>query len=71
MLVRGRPADPREVNGVPVASGMGDHGAGRDDLRATGVEVSVHVDEPRGPSTPVPEAIVALFEGYEGRSLRG
>lgn len=46
------------------------HGAGKDDLRATGVEVSVHVSAVRGPSTPVPEAIVAMFETYEGRSLR-
>jgi acyl-CoA thioester hydrolase len=46
------------------------HGAGRDDLRATGIEVSVHVSEARGPATPVPDAVVAMFEGYEGTPLR-
>jgi acyl-CoA thioester hydrolase len=46
------------------------HGAGQDDLRATGEEVSVHVQEPRGRPAPVPEALVALFEAYEGKTLR-
>jgi acyl-CoA thioester hydrolase len=46
------------------------HGAGNDDLRATGVEISVHVSEVRGPSSPVPDAVVALFEGYEGKALK-
>lgn len=46
------------------------HGVGADDLRATGVEVSVHVSEARGPSTPVPPEIIAMFEGFEGRNLR-
>lgn len=46
------------------------HGAGKDDLRATGEEVSVHVAEVRGRSTPVPDWVVALFEAYEGRRLR-
>jgi acyl-CoA thioester hydrolase len=47
------------------------HGDGADDLRASGMEISVHVSEARGPSTPVPDAVVALFETYEGRTLRG
>ena len=46
------------------------HGAGRDDLRATGEEVQVHVVEARGAPSPVPEWIVAMFEAYEGRALR-
>ncbi|MEI6485547.1 MAG: thioesterase family protein [Sphingomonadales bacterium] len=45
-------------------------GPGGNDLRASGVEVSVHVDEPRGRPTPVPDAVVALFEAFEGRTLR-
>lgn len=46
------------------------HGAGADDLRATGLEVSVHVEEARGATAPVPPEFLALFEAYEGRSLR-
>ena len=46
------------------------HGAGRDDLRATGEEVQVHVAEVRGAPAPVTEWIVQMFEAYEGRSLR-
>lgn len=46
------------------------HGADRDDLRAYGEEVSVHVAEVRGAPTPVPDWIVDLFETYEGRLLR-
>lgn len=46
------------------------HGAGKDDLRATGEEVSVHVSEAQGPPAPVPDWIVALFDTYEGRSLK-
>ncbi len=46
------------------------HGAGQDDLRATGLEVSVHVAEAQGASTPVPDEFVNLFEAFEGRSLR-
>jgi acyl-CoA thioester hydrolase len=46
------------------------HGAGKDDLRATGIEVSVHVAEVRGASAPVPAAVVAMFERYEGRKLK-
>ncbi len=44
------------------------HGAGRDDLRATGEEVHVHVDDAGLPS-PVPRSVIAKFEAYEGRSL--
>lgn len=47
------------------------HGAGKDDLRATGLEVSVHVAEAQGASTPVPREFVDLFEAYESKSLRG
>lgn len=46
------------------------HGEAGEDLRASGSEVQVHVDEPRGRPTPVPEALVALFEAFEGRALR-
>lgn len=46
------------------------NGPDGNDLRASGVEVSVHVDEPRGRPTPVPDAVVDLFETYEGRTLR-
>jgi len=46
------------------------HGEGGEDLRASGIEVSVHVDEPRGRPTPVPAAMVALFEAFEGRMFK-
>ena len=46
------------------------HGAGRDDLRATGLEVSVHVEEAQGATSPVPDEFVSLFEAFEERSLR-
>lgn len=46
------------------------HGAGADDLRATGEEVSVHVAEVRGRPARVPDWVVALFETYEQRPLR-
>lgn len=46
------------------------HGAGKDDLRATGEEVSVHVGVAQGASAPVPEWIVELFDTYEGHSLK-
>ncbi|QMW22803.1 acyl-CoA thioesterase [Sandaracinobacteroides saxicola] len=46
------------------------HGAGRDDLRATGEEVQVHVAEVRGAPAPVPDWAVQLFETYERRALR-
>lgn len=46
------------------------HGAGQDDLRATGEEVQVHVAEARGAPSPVPDWVVGMFEAYEGRRLR-
>ena len=46
------------------------HGAGKDDLRATGLEVSVHVEEAQGATAPVPDEFVNLFEAFEGRPLR-
>ena len=46
------------------------HGAGKDDLRATGLEVSVHVAEVRGAPAPVTPEFLSLFEAFEGRSLR-
>lgn len=46
------------------------HGETGEDLRASGTEVQVHVDEPRGRPTPVPEAVVALFAAYEGRTFK-
>jgi acyl-CoA thioester hydrolase len=48
----------------------GANGPGGEDLRASGSEVQVHVDEPRGRPTPVPAALVALFEAFEGRALQ-
>ncbi len=45
------------------------NGPGGEDLRASGTEVQVHVDEPRGRPTPVPAALIAKFEAFEGRSL--
>jgi acyl-CoA thioester hydrolase len=41
-----------------------------EDLRATGEEVHVHVAEVRGRPMPLPEAVIAKFEAYEGRNLR-
>jgi acyl-CoA thioester hydrolase len=41
-----------------------------EDLRATGEEVHVHVAEVRGRPTPLPEAVIAKFEAFEGRNLR-
>ena len=46
------------------------HGAGADDLRATGEEVHVHVAAVRGRPAPLPGEVVRLFETYEARSLR-
>ena len=46
------------------------NGPGGEELRASGTEVQVHVDEPRGRPTPVPDGVVALFEAYEGRVLK-
>src|SRR3546814_5058224 len=47
------------------------HGKSRDDLRATGIEVSVHVAEAQGAPAPVPDELLAMFETFEGRALRG
>lgn len=47
------------------------HGeAGPDDLRVSGTEVQVHVNEPRGRPSPVPADVVARFESFEGRALK-
>jgi len=46
------------------------HGAGKDDLRATGEEVHVHVAEARGRSAAIPRWAVDCFERYEGRALQ-
>lgn len=46
------------------------HGADRDELRATGTIVNVHVEEAQGATTPVPDEFVSLFEAFEGRPLR-
>ncbi|AQA00531.1 4-hydroxybenzoyl-CoA thioesterase [Sphingopyxis sp. QXT-31] len=46
------------------------HGKGAEDLRATGLEVSVHVAEARGAPAPVPDEFVNLFEAFEQTSLR-
>lgn len=46
------------------------HAGTGEDLRASGSEVQVHVDEPRGRPTPVPDRVVALFEAFEGRALQ-
>ncbi len=46
------------------------HGKGKDELRAAGRIVNVHVAEARGAASPVPEAFLALFEAFEGRALR-
>ncbi|MDX3885634.1 MULTISPECIES: acyl-CoA thioesterase [Edaphosphingomonas] len=46
------------------------HGHGKgEDLRALGETVQVHIGADRAPS-PLPDDYVALFERYEGRSLR-
>jgi len=45
------------------------HGEAGEDLRASGTEVQVHVNEPRGRPTPVPGQVIALFEAFEGRKL--
>ena len=46
------------------------HGAGKDDLRAAGMEVSVHVAEAQDAPTPVPDEFISLFEAFEEMSLR-
>lgn len=46
------------------------HGAGGgEDLRCKGETVIVHVAD--GRPAPVPEALIARFEAYEGRKVRG
>lgn len=47
------------------------HGKDRDDLRADGILVDVHVAEAQGAVQPVPDDFLALFEKFEGRPLRG
>ena len=46
------------------------HAAGRDDLRAAGQLIYVHVAETQGAPAPVPNEFVNLFEAFEGRPLR-
>jgi acyl-CoA thioester hydrolase len=46
------------------------HGAGKDDLRAAGEEISVHMAKLGGRPAPVPDTIVAMFEAYEGQTLQ-
>ncbi len=46
------------------------HGKGREDLRAGGLLVNVHVGEARGAPAPVPDEFVSLFEAFEGCGLR-
>jgi acyl-CoA thioester hydrolase len=46
------------------------HGKGRDELRAAGRLVNVHVAEAQGAPSPVPDEFVELFEAFEGRPLR-
>lgn len=46
------------------------HAGDGEDLRATGEEVHVHVAEVRGRPAPLPVAVIAKFEAFEGRSLR-
>ncbi len=46
------------------------HGAGADDVRATGEEISVHVAAVRGRPAPVPRNIIDMFERYETCTLQ-
>jgi len=46
------------------------HAGDGEDLRATGEEVHVHVAEVRGRPAPLPAAVIARFEAFEGRVLR-
>lgn len=50
--------------------GAGADDVGRDDLRAAGTLVYVHVAELTGPPSPVPDWVVEKFEIYEGATLR-
>jgi acyl-CoA thioester hydrolase len=45
------------------------HGFEKEDLRASGEEVYVHMTAARGRPSPVPANLIALFETYEGRVL--
>ncbi|MBO9696162.1 MAG: acyl-CoA thioesterase [Sphingopyxis sp.] len=46
------------------------HGAGKDDLRASGQLINVHVAEAQGTPAPVPDEFLFLFEAFEERALR-
>ena len=46
------------------------HGIGKDDLRASGELVSVHIGTLGSGPTPVPRHVIDLFETYEGRKLQ-
>lgn len=46
------------------------HGRDGEDLRAKGETVHVHIGTLGSSPSPVPEAYLAIFEAYEGRSLR-
>ena len=46
------------------------HGAGKDDLRASGQLINVHVAEALGAPAPVPDVFLFLFEAFVGRALR-
>ena len=46
------------------------HGAGKDDLRASGQLINAHVAEAQGAPAPVPDEFLFLFEAFEGRALR-
>lgn len=46
------------------------HGAGQDDLRASGQLINVHVAEAQGAPSPVPDEFLFLFEAFEERALR-
>ena len=46
------------------------HGAGKDDLRASGQLINVHVAEAQGAPAPVPDEFLFLFEAFEERPLR-
>lgn len=46
------------------------HGAGREDLRANGELVNVHIGTLGGSPLPIPRHIIDLFERYEGRQLQ-
>lgn len=46
------------------------HGAGKEELRARGELVNVHVDLATGESQKIPDEVVRTFEQYEGRRLR-